>query len=154
MGFRIYRILIMVLRLSDFTSDITEDELREFTSDYYIPLALHPVVSVSTASIANFPEGKVGVYTRFFEFSNQRVPISLFLYDLLNYYRLHISQLHCIGVAKITNFEVNCRLLAINPTIHLFRTFYHSSWSNGWVSFSKRAGRLQCYTEKLDALRK
>ena len=143
----------MVLRLSDFTSDITEDELREFTSDYYIPLALHPVVPVATASIAEFPEGKVGVYTRFFEFANQRVPISLFLCDVLNYYRLHISQLHCIGAAKITNFEVNCRLLAINPTINLFRAFYHTSWSNGWVSFSKRAGRLQCYTEKLDALR-
>ena len=143
----------MVLKLSDFTSDITEDELREFTSDYYIPLALHPVVPVATASIADFPEGKVGVYTRFFEFANQRVPISLFLSDVLNFYRLHISQLHCIGAAKITNFEVNCRLLAINPTINLFRAFYHTTWSNGWVSFLKRAGRLQCYTEKVDALR-
>lgn len=98
----------MVLKLSDFTSDITEDELREFTSDYYIPLALHPVVPVAIASMADFPEGKVGVYTRFFEFANQRVPISLFLCDVLNYYRLHISQLHCIGATKITNCEVNC----------------------------------------------
>jgi hypothetical protein len=133
----------MVLKLSDFTSDITEDELREFTSDYYNPLALHPVVLVATASMADFPEGKVGVYTRFFEFANQRVPISLFLCDVLNYYRLHISQLHCIGAAKITNFEVNYRLLAINPTINLFRAFYHTTWSNGWVSFSKHTGRLQ-----------
>lgn len=143
----------MVLKLSDFSSNITEDELREFISDYYIPLVLHQVVPVATASIAEFPEGKVGVYTRFFEFSNQRVPISLFLCDVLNYYRLHISQLHCIGAAKITNFEVNCRLLASNPTINLFRPFYHTTWSNGWVSFSKRVGRLQYYTEKLDALR-
>ena len=75
----------MVLQLSDFASDITEDELRQFTSDYYIPLALHPVVPVATSSIADFPEGKVGVYTRFFEFANQRVPISLFLSDVLNF---------------------------------------------------------------------
>ncbi|GJQ91549.1 hypothetical protein Tco_0002688 [Tanacetum coccineum] len=33
--------------------------------------------------------------------------------NILNHYRLHISQLHCIGAAKISNFEVNCRLLAI-----------------------------------------
>ncbi|GJY72391.1 hypothetical protein Tco_0476094 [Tanacetum coccineum] len=132
----------------------TDEELREFTSEYYIPFALHPVVPAASASIADFPEGKVGVYTRFFEFANQRVPLSLFMCNVLNYYRLHISQLHCIGAAKITNFEVNCRLLAINPTVHLFRAFYHTSWSNGWVSFSKRAGRLQCYTEKLDALRR
>ncbi|GJS69046.1 hypothetical protein Tco_0701887 [Tanacetum coccineum] len=144
----------MVLQLTDFTSEITDEELREFTSEYYIPSALHPVVPAANASIADFPEGKVGVYTRFFEFANQRVPLSLFMCNVLNHYRLHISQLHCIGAAKITNFEVNCRLLAIHPTVHLFRAFYHTSWSNGWVSFAKRAGRLQCYTEKLDALRR
>ncbi|GKC12952.1 hypothetical protein Tco_1009734, partial [Tanacetum coccineum] len=144
----------MVLQLTDFTSEITDEELREFTSEYYIPSALHPVVPAASASIADFPVGKVGVYTRFFEFANQRVPLSLFMCNVLNHYRLHISQLHCIGAAKITNFEVNCRLLAIHPTVHLFRAFYHTSWSNGWVSFSKRAGRLQCYTEKLDALRR
>ncbi|GJY88826.1 hypothetical protein Tco_0503454 [Tanacetum coccineum] len=144
----------MVLQLTDFTSEITDEELLEFTSEYYIPFALHPAVPAASASIADFPEGKVGVYTRFFEFANQRVPLSLFMCNVLNHYRLHISQLHCIGAAKISNFEVNCRLLAINPTVHLFRAFYHTSWSNGWVSFSKRAGRLQCYTKKLDALRR
>nr|GEX13241.1 transposase (putative), gypsy type [Tanacetum cinerariifolium] len=144
----------MVLQLTDITSKITDEELLEFTSEYYIPFTLRLVVPAANASIAEFSVGKVGVYTRFFEFANQRVPLSLFLCDILNYYRLHISQLHCIGTAKITNFEVNCRLLAINPTIHLFRAFYHTSWSNGWVSFSKRAGHLQCYTEKLDALRR
>ncbi|GKB24217.1 hypothetical protein Tco_0863618 [Tanacetum coccineum] len=113
----------MVSQLTDFTSKITDEELLEFTSEYYIPFALHPVVPAASASIADFPEGKVGVYTRFFEFANQRVPLSLFM---SNSY----------------------------PTVHLFRAFYHTSWSNGWVSFSKRAGRLQCYTEKLDALRR
>lgn len=78
----------MVRGLTDFTSDLTEEELREFTSDYYIPMALHPVVPAAKASIADFPEGKVGVYTHFFEFANQRVPISIFLCDVLNYYRL------------------------------------------------------------------
>ncbi|GKA96499.1 hypothetical protein Tco_0818594, partial [Tanacetum coccineum] len=83
------------------------EELREFTSKYYIPSVLHPEVPAASASIADFPVGKV-----------------------------------------------NCRLLAIHPTVHLFRAFYHTSWANGWVSFSKRVGCLQCYTEKLDALRR
>ncbi|GJV60708.1 hypothetical protein Tco_1466808 [Tanacetum coccineum] len=52
--------------------EITDEELREFTSEYYIPSALHPVVPAASASIADFPVGKVGVYTRFFEFANQR----------------------------------------------------------------------------------
>ncbi|GJT73617.1 hypothetical protein Tco_1032903 [Tanacetum coccineum] len=50
----------MVLQLTDFTSEITDEELREFTSEYYIPFALHPVVPAASASIADFPEGKVG----------------------------------------------------------------------------------------------
>lgn len=72
---------------------------------------------------------------------------------MLNFYHLHISQLHCIGAGKISNFEINCRLLAVNPTLNLFRAFYHTTWSHGWVSFAKRAGRLQCYTDKVDSLR-
>ncbi|GJW53941.1 hypothetical protein Tco_0098026 [Tanacetum coccineum] len=144
----------MVLQLTDFTSKIIDEELLEFTSEYYIPFALHPAVPAASASIADFPEGKVGVYTRFFEFANQRVPLLLFMCNVLNHYRLYISQVHCIGAAKITNFEVNCRLLAIHPMVHLFRAFYHTSWSNGWESFSKCARRLQCYTKKLDALRR
>ncbi|GJQ98609.1 hypothetical protein Tco_0009748 [Tanacetum coccineum] len=50
----------MVLQLTDFTSEITDEELREFTSEYYIPSALHPVVPAASASIADFPVGKVG----------------------------------------------------------------------------------------------
>ncbi|GJZ41107.1 hypothetical protein Tco_0587993 [Tanacetum coccineum] len=37
-----------------------DEELREFTSEYYIPSALHPVVPAADASIADFPVGKVG----------------------------------------------------------------------------------------------
>ena len=73
--------------------------------------------------------------------------------NLLNHYRLHISRLHCIGAAKVSNFEINCRLLAVNPTVDLFRAFYRTTWSHGWVSFAKRSGDLQCYTKKVDSLR-
>ncbi|GJW48554.1 hypothetical protein Tco_0080200 [Tanacetum coccineum] len=37
---------IMVLQLTDFTSEITDEELREFTSEYYIPFALHPGIMI------------------------------------------------------------------------------------------------------------
>nr|GEX99865.1 transposase (putative), gypsy type [Tanacetum cinerariifolium] len=50
----------MVLQLTDITSEITDEELLEFTSEYYISLALHPVVPTANASIAEFPVGKVG----------------------------------------------------------------------------------------------
>lgn len=96
--------------------------------------------------------GKVAVYTRFFEFANYRHPMSLFLCDVLSYYSLHKSKLHCLCAAKVSSFVINCMLLAIEPTVHVFRSFYHSTWVNGWVSFAKRARKWQCYTESIDAL--
>nr|GEU41219.1 transposase (putative), gypsy type [Tanacetum cinerariifolium] len=50
--------------------------------------------------IVDFPEGKVGVYTKFFEFANFRLPLSQFLFDILGYYQIHLSQLSIIGAAK------------------------------------------------------
>ena len=132
----------MVLQLSDITSEIDEDKIRQFCSDHFIPLDVHPEVPEANACIADFPDGKIGLYTRFFEYANQRVPISLFLSNILNFYHLHISQLHCIGELKISNFKINCRLLAVRPTLNLFRAFYHTTWLHGWVSLMKRASRL------------
>ena len=143
----------MVAQLHEFRSRLDEDDVRQFSSDFFIPLDIHPEAPDVDACIADFPDGKIGLYTRFFDYANYRVPISVFLSNVLNHYQLHISQLHCIGAAKISNFEINCRLLAINPTVDLFRAFYHTTWSHGWVSFAKRAGRLQCYEEKVDSLR-
>ena len=143
----------MVAQLEDFRSAMDEDELRQFSSDYFIPLNVHLEVPDVDACLADFPDGKIGLYTRFFEYANYRIPISLFFSNVLNFYHIHISQLHYIGAAKISNFEVNCRLLAINPAIDLFRAFYHTTWSHGWVSFAKHAGPLQCYTVKVDSLR-
>ena len=51
----------MVRQLSEFVSEIDEDELRQFTSDYFIPLAVRPEVPDANACIADFHEGKIGV---------------------------------------------------------------------------------------------
>ena len=68
----------MVKQLSDFYSDMEDDELRQFASDFYIPYAVHPVLPAENAYITDFPQGKIGVYTRFFEWANQRVPYLYF----------------------------------------------------------------------------
>ncbi|GKA34314.1 hypothetical protein Tco_0720743 [Tanacetum coccineum] len=106
-------------------------------------------------TIVDFLEGKVGVYTKFFEFSNYRIPISQFLFDILGYYQIHLSQLSVIGAAKVSHFEINCHVLNINPTLNLFCVFYVSSYTSGWMSFRKRPGKNtpQCYTKPLDSLK-
>ncbi|GJX04445.1 hypothetical protein Tco_0190361 [Tanacetum coccineum] len=44
--------------------------LLEFTSEYGIPESLHPELPGPEEPIVEFSEGKVGVYTKFFEFAN------------------------------------------------------------------------------------
>nr|GEV44682.1 hypothetical protein [Tanacetum cinerariifolium] len=60
-----------------------------------------------------------------------------------------------IGAAKVSHFEINCRVLKIVPTLNLFHVFYIPSFNSGWMSFSKRPGKNtpQCYTKPLDSLK-
>ncbi|GJS24287.1 hypothetical protein Tco_0452919 [Tanacetum coccineum] len=100
------------------------------------------------------PTGKIGVYTRFFEYANFQLPLSTFLVDMLRYYHIHISQLYVIGAAKVSHFEILCRVHDFEPTVGLFRCFYVNSKNKCWMSFSKRHGNdVVCYTKTLDSLK-
>nr|GFA45607.1 putative transposase (putative), gypsy type [Tanacetum cinerariifolium] len=143
------------VQLETAVNTITHEYLLEFTSEYGISEALRPELPGPGDRIVDFPEGKVGVYTRFFELANFRLPLSQFLCDVLGYYQIHISQLSVIGAAKVSHFEINCRVQNIVPTLSLFRVFYVPSFNSGWMSFSKRPGKNtpQCYTKPLDSLK-
>ncbi|GKB24589.1 hypothetical protein Tco_0863990 [Tanacetum coccineum] len=143
------------IQLETAVSTISQEYLLEFTSEYGITEDLHPELPGPGDRIVDFPEGKVGVYTKFFEFANFRIPISQFLFDILGHYQIHLSQLSVIGAAKVSHFEINCRVLNIIPSLNLFRVFYVPSFNSGWMSFSKRPGKNtpQCYTKPLDSLK-
>ncbi|GKD44110.1 hypothetical protein Tco_1268755 [Tanacetum coccineum] len=143
------------IQLEDAVSTISQEYLLEFSSEYFIPENLHPELPGPGDHIVDFPEGKIGVYTKKIEFANFRIPISQFLFDILGYYQIHLSQLSVIGAAKVSHFEINCRVLNIIPTVNLFRVFYVPSYNSGWMSFSKRPGKNtpQCYTKPLDSLK-
>nr|GFB11304.1 hypothetical protein [Tanacetum cinerariifolium] len=59
------------------------------------------------------------------------------------------------GAAKVSHFEINCRVLNIVPTLSSFRVFYIPSFNSWCMSFSKRPGKNtpQCYTKPLDSLK-
>nr|GEZ09164.1 hypothetical protein [Tanacetum cinerariifolium] len=143
------------IHLEDAVSTISQEFLLEFTSGYGIPKSLHPELPSPEEPIMEFLEGKVDVYTKFFEFANFRIPISKFLFDILGHYQIHLSQLLVIGAAKVSHFEINCRVLNIVPTLNLFCIFYVPSFNSGWMSFSKWSGKNtpQCYTKPLDSLK-
>ncbi|GJU03007.1 hypothetical protein Tco_1113345 [Tanacetum coccineum] len=81
-------------------STISLEYLQEFTSEYRISEDLHPELPVPGDRIVDFPENKIGVYTKFFEFANFRIPISQFLFNILEYYQIYLSQLLVIGASK------------------------------------------------------
>nr|GEY79154.1 hypothetical protein [Tanacetum cinerariifolium] len=84
------------------------------------------------------PIGKTGVYTRFFEYANFRLHLSTFLVNVLRHFRINLSQLSVIAEAKVSHFEILCRVHNIEATVGLFRCFYVNSKNKGWMSFSKR----------------
>ncbi|GJU05247.1 hypothetical protein Tco_1121677 [Tanacetum coccineum] len=109
------------IQLENAVSTISQEYLLEFTSEYGIPEGLHPELPGLEETIVDFLKGKVGVYTKFFEFANFRIPISQFLFDILGYYQIHLSQLSVIGATKVSHFEINYMDLfnlisAPNPT--------------------------------------
>ncbi|GKC16352.1 hypothetical protein Tco_1013134, partial [Tanacetum coccineum] len=71
------------IQLEDVVSTISKEYLLEFTLKYGIPKSLYPELPGLEDTIVDFPEGKVGVYTKFFEFANFRITISQFLFDIL-----------------------------------------------------------------------
>ncbi|GKA46443.1 hypothetical protein Tco_0739326 [Tanacetum coccineum] len=110
------------IQLEDAVSTISQEYLLEFTSEYGIPDSLHPELPGLEEPIVEFPEGKVGVYTKFFEFANFRIPILQFLFDILGHYQIHLLQLSVIGAAKNWNnrfFWVDERIF---PTVVEWRT--------------------------------
>nr|GEW77855.1 hypothetical protein [Tanacetum cinerariifolium] len=143
------------VQLETAVSTISQEYLLEFTSEYGISEDLHPELPGPEERIVDFSEGKVGVYTKFFEFANFRLPLSQFLFDILGHYQIYLSQLSVIGAAKVSHFDINYRVLNIVPTLNLFRVFYIPSFDLGWMSFSKRPEKNtpQCYTKPLDSLK-
>ncbi|GKC52818.1 hypothetical protein Tco_1075563 [Tanacetum coccineum] len=98
------------IQLEDAVSTISQEYLLEFSSEYFIPENLHPELPGPEDHIVDFPEGKIGIYTNFFEFANFRIPISQFIFDILGYYQIHLSQL---SVIEMDLFNL---IKAPNPT--------------------------------------
>ncbi|GJS40900.1 hypothetical protein Tco_0565943 [Tanacetum coccineum] len=140
--------------ITDIKSTLTLKALKSFCEAYHIPDEVHPQIPTPNQTIHEMPAGKIGVYTRFFEYANFRLPLSTFLVNVLKHYRIHISQLSVLGAAKVSHFEILCRVHGFEPTVGLFRCFYVNSKNKGWVSFSKRPGNTAtCYTKPLDSLK-
>ncbi|KAJ0779986.1 hypothetical protein HanPI659440_Chr06g0232581 [Helianthus annuus] len=95
---------------------------------------------------ADAPAGYVTMWSDFFGDCNLRLPLTVFVVDILEWYKVHISQVSPFGMIRIRNFEFTFRALGIEPTVGDFRRFYQMTVSMGFFSFRLRDGTPKLMT--------
>ncbi|KAF5803019.1 hypothetical protein HanRHA438_Chr06g0275481 [Helianthus annuus] len=91
-----------------------------------------------TASDA--PVGYVSMFANWFEICNLRLPLTVFMVELLEYYKIHISQLSPLGMVRARNFEYTFNAQSLEPLVEDFRRFYQMTEQLGFFSFRVREG--------------
>ncbi|GJY46164.1 hypothetical protein Tco_0435227 [Tanacetum coccineum] len=132
---------------------LTQEHLNAVCAKYFVPEEVHPQLPNSDATMHERPAGKVGMYTRFFDYANYRIPFSNFFVSVLTHFRIPFSQLSVFGSAKVSHFEILCRVCNIEPDVSLFRYFYTHNYKNGWFGFTKRPNVRACYSKNLDSVK-
>ncbi|MFS8009762.1 hypothetical protein Hanom_Chr14g01289191 [Helianthus anomalus] len=126
--------------MSESVSVLTQRQLDKFVRDYRIPIDLRPVLPSKDEPIYPFRQGKFPFYTRVCNFANYRVPFSRFLIRVLQFFRVHISQVNPFGLSRISHFELSCRAQDRRPDLNVFRYFYEFIIVGGWYTFAHRRG--------------
>ncbi|KAM0000264.1 hypothetical protein Hdeb2414_s0437g00893461 [Helianthus debilis subsp. tardiflorus] len=95
---------------------------------------------------ADAPAGYITVWADFFNKGNLRLPVTVFIAEVLEYYHLHISQLSPFGMFRIRNFEYTFRAHGLPITVENFRRFYQLTVNTGFFSFTQWHGSLKLMT--------
>ncbi|GJS19663.1 hypothetical protein Tco_0448295 [Tanacetum coccineum] len=98
-------------------SILSQSALDDLCEKYYIHDVIHLELPCRNDRIRNSPTGKIGVYSRFLDFANYRIPLSQFFIDILEYFQINLSQLSVIAAAKVSHFEILCRVHGFAPTV-------------------------------------
>ncbi|GKD91141.1 hypothetical protein Tco_1366648, partial [Tanacetum coccineum] len=70
--------------ITDIKYVLTQKGIDSFYQTFHIPDDVHPQSPSPNQTIHEIPIGKIGVYTRFFEYANFRLPLSTFLVNVLS----------------------------------------------------------------------
>ncbi|XP_035838770.1 uncharacterized protein LOC110907441 [Helianthus annuus] len=95
---------------------------------------------------ADAPAGYITLWADFFTHGNLRLPVTVFVAEVLEYYHLHISQLSPFGMFRIRNFEYTFRAHGLPISVENFRRFYQLTVNTGFFSFTQRHGSLKLMT--------
>ncbi|GKD19243.1 hypothetical protein Tco_1208401 [Tanacetum coccineum] len=99
---------------------LTQEHLNAICAKYFVPEEVHPQLPSPDATMHERPAGKIGMYTRFFDYANYRISFSTFFVSVLTHFRIPFSQLSVFGSAKVSHFEILCRVCNIDPDMSLW----------------------------------
>lgn len=132
--------------------NLSQDAFEKVLLDCHIPPKVWPVRPDKDALIRFPPEGKIGVYTLLCDYAQYRLLLTKFFVSILTHYRINISWLNPLGVARVSHFEILCRVCGVEVVVPLFWCFYKKNKKNGWLSFGKCFDKV-CYMEVSDSLK-
>ncbi|GJV49536.1 hypothetical protein Tco_1439748 [Tanacetum coccineum] len=69
--------------ITDIKCVLSQRAFGVFCKKFHIPEEVHPVLPDRDSTMHERPAKKIGLYTRFFDFANFRLPLSTFLVDIL-----------------------------------------------------------------------
>ncbi|KAJ0511137.1 hypothetical protein HanIR_Chr11g0548621 [Helianthus annuus] len=115
--------------------------------DYGIRAEWNPVLPSKTDTAFPLKVGKITLFSDFFKFCNFRLPITKFLKSVLDFYRIHISQIHPLGLVKLRQFEYACVALGHIPELVVFRAFFVLVWKSPFFTFDRRDTDASCLRE-------
>ncbi|MFS7975055.1 hypothetical protein Hanom_Chr10g00875981 [Helianthus anomalus] len=117
-------------------SCLTQEEVENFCIDWGIGLKFNPVAPACDKSVDQCPLVRllcIAVILSFLTF----VILSLFVLNVLEYYRVSFGQIHPKGMARVLHFEVLCRALGYDPSLLLFRRFFRLEKNDDWFTFDE-----------------
>nr|GEW70122.1 hypothetical protein [Tanacetum cinerariifolium] len=104
------------VQLETTVSTISQEYLLEFTFEYDIPEFSHPELPGPKDTIVDFPEGKVGAYTKFFEYANFRISLSqsFFKFSVITQFicQNYMDLFNLISAPNPTKVKIGLRLRA------------------------------------------
>ncbi|MFS8003432.1 hypothetical protein Hanom_Chr13g01213911 [Helianthus anomalus] len=132
---------------------LNRNGLKWYADQYAIPASLHHVLPEKDTPIYPFVPGKIGVYTRMFDYCNYRLPLTKFLVEVLLFHEVHLTQVNSFGLAKVCHFELACHGFDSDPDLNVFWVFYKLNRPDNWYTFEVRNKNSCCYSWIISSLK-
>ncbi|MFS7976345.1 hypothetical protein Hanom_Chr10g00891391 [Helianthus anomalus] len=116
-------------------SRLTREEVEAFYVEWGIGLKYNLVTQGCDKFVDQCPPRSIALHCRHFKFSNLRHPFSIFVLNVLEYYRVSFGQIHPQGLARVLHFEVLCRASGYDPSLLSFRRFFRLAKNGNWFTF-------------------